>query len=138
MDLFIPDSKVPDFMQWYERDIGFFPLWCVPYRLPHKYRWLDPRFAARTSDDLFLDLAIYGLKQPAGRNLYKEIEDALVRVGGVKTLISYNYYEPGVFWSIWNRQSYLEAKAIGDPANLLRDLYSKTCRAPLGLDDVPL
>jgi hypothetical protein len=53
----------------------------------------------------------------------------------VKTLISYNYYEEDVFWSIWNKPNHLAVKAITDPRNIFRDLYAKTCRAPRGLQD---
>src|SRR5439155_18600222 len=32
LDTFLPFSKVPAFLDWYTREIGHFPLWCVPYR----------------------------------------------------------------------------------------------------------
>jgi FAD/FMN-containing dehydrogenase len=138
LDTFIPFSKVEAFMAWYEREVGFFPLWCVPYKVPHKYEWLASEYTSLVPDELFLDLAIYGMKQPEGRNIYKEIEGALRRVNGLKTLISYNYYDPSDFWTIWNKKNYVLVKARTDPENLFRDLYSKTCRAPHGLADVPL
>ena len=31
-------SKVAAFMEWYERELGFFPLWCVPYRRVQRLR----------------------------------------------------------------------------------------------------
>ncbi len=135
VDLFIPSSRVPDFFRWYDEAIGFYPLWCVPYRRVRDYEWIDPRFFEGLEDRLFLDLAIYGLKQPRGRNLYREIEEALARVNGLKTLISYNYYTPEELWRTWNKPSWLAIKRRTDPENLFRDLYSKTCRAPLGQDD---
>jgi FAD/FMN-containing dehydrogenase len=138
LDVFIPFSKVEAFMTWYQEEIGHFPLWCVPYRRVHDYEWLSPNFWASQQDALFVDLAIYGHKQPSGRNLYREIEEELVRVNGIKTLISYNYYDPDVFWTIWNKPSYLAVKKLTDPDNLFRDLYSKTCRIPRGLAEVSL
>lgn len=133
VDLFIPFSRVDDYLSWHVRSLGFFPLWCVPYRRVRDYEWLSPDFFAGIDDELFLDLAIYGMKQPQGRNCYKEIEDELVRVNGMKTLISYNYYDEESFWRIFNRPNYLAVKQITDPENVFRDLYVKTCRAPLGL-----
>jgi FAD binding domain-containing protein len=135
VDLFIPFSKLDAFMSWYRSQIDFFPLWCVPYRRVRDYEWLAPEFLAGIGDELFVDLAIYGLKQPNGRNYYKEIEDALAGIGAIKTLISYNYYDEATFWRIWNKGNYLAVKKITDPNNLFRDLYSKTCRAARGLDD---
>jgi hypothetical protein len=136
VDLFLPFSKLEAFLEWYQREIGFFPMWCVPYKLVRKYEWLAPGFAAGIEDELFVDIAIYGLKQPPGRNYYRDLEKGLARVGGIKTLISYNYYGPEEFWGIWNKPNYQAVKKITDPENLFRDLYSKTCRAPLGLEDL--
>ncbi len=136
VDLFLPSSRVPAFLRWYQGAIGFFPLWCVPYRLVRRYDWISPQFLEGLEDRLFIDLAIYGLEQPRGRNYYQEIEQELFRVQGIKTLISYNFYDEETFWKIWNRDSYLAVKRVTDPKNLLRDLYDKTCRAPRGLDDL--
>jgi hypothetical protein len=86
----------------------------------------------KVSDDLF----VYGMKQPPGRNVYRDLEEALRPRHGVKTLISHNYYEPEEFWTIWNRANYTAVKKLTDPHNVFRDLYSKTCHAARGLDDV--
>jgi FAD/FMN-containing dehydrogenase len=134
VDLFLPFSKLDEFMSWYRGAIDFFPLWCVPYRLARKYEWIASDYFDGVDDELFIDLAIYGLEQPAGRNYYKEIEDALIKAKGIKTLISYNYYEKDVFWTIFNRPNYEAVKQLTDPRNILRDLYDKTCRAAHGLD----
>jgi FAD/FMN-containing dehydrogenase len=132
LDVFIPFSKVPAFMQWYEREFAFFPLWCVPYKLVRPYEWLSEGFVRRNEDELFLDLAIYGMRQEGGRNLHKIMEEKLLELGGIKTLISHNYYSEQDFWQTYNREHYAAAKARTDPRNLLRDLYAKTCRATQG------
>jgi hypothetical protein len=81
---------------------------------------------------MFLDIAIYGLRQQGEHDVHREIERELRRVGGVKTLIAHNYYSEAEFWQIWNRDNHLAAKAIADPRGILRDLYEKTCRAAMG------
>ena len=133
VDVFIPFSRTAGFMDWYHREMHFYPMWCVPFRRTRDYEWLSPQWWSGVHDPLFLDLAIYGLKQPPGRNLYKEFEDELLRVNGTKTLISYNYYDEQTFWSLWNRETYQTVKQLTDPDNIFRDLYTKTCRAALGL-----
>jgi hypothetical protein len=50
----------------------------------------------------------------------------------MKTLISHNYYAEDEFWRTWNRPNYERAKALADPNNVFRDLYTKTCRAAQG------
>ncbi|HSO39274.1 MAG TPA: FAD-binding oxidoreductase [Labilithrix sp.] len=135
LDMFLPISKLDAFFDWYQREISYCPLWVVPYRRVHDYEWLAPAFYEGLKDDLFIDIAMYGMEQPPGRNVYKEIEDHLPRFNGLKTLISYNYYDEDAFWQVWNRPNYLAVKQITDPDNAFRDLYSKTCRAPRGLPD---
>jgi hypothetical protein len=84
-------------------------------------------------DQLFLDLAIYGLQQKDDRNIHRMIEEKLRELGGIKTLISHNYYSRDEFWSIWNKRNYDQVKAVTDPNNVFRDLYTKTCRTAMGL-----
>jgi FAD/FMN-containing dehydrogenase len=130
LDTFIPFSKVDAFLEWYGREFRHFPLWCVPYRTVRKYEWIAPSFFERNPhDDLYLDLAIYGMKQPPdGRNYYRIMEEKLMEIGAIKTLISHNFYSEDEFWRIWNKDSYDRAKAITDPDSIFRDLYTKTCR----------
>jgi len=132
LDVFVPFSRVPEFLAWYEREFQFYPLWCVPYRRVRDYEWLDDSFYATLPDRLFLDLAIYGMRQRGPNNHHRMMEEKLRELGGVKTLIAHNYYDEDEFWSIWNKRNYDAVKAITDPDNRFRDLYTKTCRAAMG------
>jgi len=132
LDVFVPFSKVPEFLAWYEREFGFFPLWCVPYRRVHDYEWLSDAYWAGLGDEMFLDLAIYGMRQRGATNYHRVMEQKLRELGGIKTLIAHNYYPEDEFWAIWNKPNYDAVKAIVDPRNLFRDLYTKTCKAAMG------
>ncbi|MDP3699169.1 MAG: FAD-binding oxidoreductase [Nanoarchaeota archaeon] len=133
LDIFIPFSKASDFMDWYMQEVNFFPLWCVPYHPVRKYEWLSNDFWRKTKDQLFLDLAIYGLKKSGGKNYYKILEDKLLEIRALKTLISTNYYTEPDFWKIWNKKNYDLVKRKTDPQNIFRDLYTKTCKTSQGL-----
>jgi len=132
VDLFLPLSKVEPFMDWYERELDHFPLWCVPYRRVRDYEWIAPRVFEGLRDDLFLDLAIYGAKQRPGHDEYAEIERELDELRALKTLISHNRYDESTFWRTWNKPNYDAVKKITDPDGVFRDLYEKTCRAMQG------
>ena len=134
LDVFVPFRKVPEFMAWYRREFGFFPLWMVPYKVVKPYAWLDESLHPAPGDELFLDLAIYGMRQRGrdGRNYHRLMEEKLRELGGIKTLIAHNYYPEREFWTLWNKRNYDAVKAITDPRNLLRDLYAKTCKAAMG------
>jgi FAD/FMN-containing dehydrogenase len=132
LDVFVPFSRVPEFLAWYEHAFGFYPLWCVPYRRVRDYEWLDDSFYETLTDPLFLDLAIYGMRQRGPTNYHRLMEHKLRELGGIKTLIAHNYYDEREFWSIWNKRNYDAVKAITDPRNVFRDLYTKTCRTVMG------
>jgi len=134
VDVFIPFSKVNNFMEWYKKEVNHFPLWCVPYKFVRGYEWLSADFLLKTKDELILDLAIYGMKKKGDKNYYKIIEDELMNIGGIKTLISSNYYSESDFWKIWNKENYDKVKRKTDPNNIFRDLYTKTCRTMMGLE----
>ncbi len=133
LDVFVPVSKAAEFLAWYEKELGHFPLWCVPYKRVHDYEWLADEYWQKLDDTLFLDLAIYGMRQTGDKNYHRLIEEKLRELGGIKTLIAHNYYPEAEFWTIWNKRNYDAVKAIVDPGNLFRDLYTKTCRTVMGI-----
>lgn len=132
LDVFLPMSKVETFLTWYREEFGYFPLWMVPYRRVRDYEWLADSFYAGLEDDMFVDLAIYGMKQNGDKHYHKLMEDKLRELGGMKTLISHNYYTPQEFWQTWNKRNYDAVKQRTDPRNLFRDLYTKTCLTAMG------
>ncbi len=135
IDLFIPFSRLTEFLNWYQKEINHFPLWYVPYKIVRHYEWINPELMAKNKDDeLFIDIAIYGMEKKNDKNYYKIMEDELTATGGIKTLISNNYYTPEEFWQTWNRPNYDEVKKITDPDNIFRDLYTKMCRTTQGLN----
>lgn len=128
VDTFIPYSKMPEFMEWYEKEVGWFPLWYVPYKRVRDYEWVDDDYMGSIKDDLFLDIAIYGLKKRSDKDYYKILEDKLTEINALKTLISTNHYTEKEFWKIWNKKNFDEVKRKTDPDNVLRDLYGKMCK----------
>jgi FAD/FMN-containing dehydrogenase len=133
VDTFVPFSKIDTFMTWYEQEIGHFPLWCVPYRIARQYEWVSDEFFGKVRDELFLDIAIYGLRRENAEYWYRIIEQKLIEIGAIKTLISSNFYTEAEFWAIWNQSNYDQVKQKTDPDNIFRGLYEKTCRASRGL-----
>jgi FAD/FMN-containing dehydrogenase len=134
VDTFLPFSRLKEFLAWYAEEFRHFPLWVVPYRRVHDYEWLADSFWKGLDDELMIDIAIYGMKQRGTTNFYRLMEEKLKELNGIKTLISYNYYQEDEFWEIFHRENFAKVKAITDPDNIFRDLYQKTCRAAMGRD----
>lgn len=133
VDVFIPFSKVGAFLDFYTREVNHYPLWCVPYKRVRHYEWISEELAKSNRDELFIDLAVYGIKNRGGKNYYRLLEEELMKIGGIKTLISGNYYSEEEFWRIWNRENYEKVKRVTDPDDIFRDLYTKTCLTTRGL-----
>jgi FAD/FMN-containing dehydrogenase len=133
VDTFIPFSKMEEFMEWYKKEVNHFPLWCVPYKIVHKYEWLSDEFLSKVNDELFLDIALYGMRRKDTEYYYRVIEEKLIELGAIKTLISTNLYSEKEFWKIWSKKNYDLVKRKTDPDNIFRGLYEKTCRSSRGL-----
>ena len=127
VDTFIPFSKMPEFLDWYTKEVDFFPLWYVPYKKIRNYEWVDDKYMGNIKDDLFLDIAIYGLKKRTDKDYYRILEDKLTEINALKTLISTNHYTEDEFWKIWNKKNFEEVKKKTDPDNIFRTLYEKMC-----------
>lgn len=133
VDTFIPFSKMEEFMEWFKKEVDYFPLWCVPFKIVHKYEWVSDELFSKVKDELFLDIAIYGMQREDPEHYYRIIEEKLIELGGIKTLISTNLYSEKEFWAIWNKKNYDLIKHKTDPENIFRGLYEKTCRTSRGL-----
>ena len=133
IDLFIPFSRLSDFLDWYKKEINHFPLWYVPYKIVRRYEWINGEVFDKNNDELMIDIAIYGMQKKEGKNYYRMMEEELMNIGGIKTLISNNYYSPEEFWKTWNKENYNAVKKITDPNNIFRDLYTKMCKTTMGI-----
>ena len=132
LDVFVPFTKVPEFLAWYEREFNFYPLWCVPYRRVRDYEWLDDSYWAQLGDDLFLDLAIYGMRQRDERNAHRMMEEKAAgdRWAQDAHLAQLRYGEAGVLDDL--QQAQLRCRVeVAAPirTTCFRDLYTKTCKA---------
>ena len=133
IDLFIPFSQLSNFLDWYQKEIGHFPLWYVPYKIVRRYEWVNPEIFEKNNDELMIDIAVYGMEKREGKNYYRMMEEELMKIGGIKTLISNNYYREEEFWATWNKENYDKVKKVTDPNNIFRDLYTKMCKTTMGI-----
>jgi hypothetical protein len=126
VDVFIPISRASEFFNWYLEWYNYFPLWVVPYRYFPHYPWVNPQHLEGMEDELLIDFAIYGFKQPVnGINYYKILEEKVAKLRGFKALISHNYYREEDFWNILNRENYNSVKQKLDPYNIFNNIYTK-------------
>jgi hypothetical protein len=126
VDLFLPDQNLEKFFVEFQNKFNYYPVWIVPYRMPKTYDWINIDYAKENNSDLWIDMAIYGMKQNYGENSYKTLESMLNKYKGLKTLISYNYYDEDNFWKIYNKEKYFAVKRKTDPNNIFGDIFTRT------------
>jgi hypothetical protein len=76
-------------------------------------------------DDLFIDCAVYGMKNNGDEDASQRLEQATYDLDGMKALIGRNHYSPERFWEIYDKDHYAKAKAELDPTGTFADLYAK-------------
>ncbi len=125
VDVFIPAQNVRKFWEWYVKVFNYFPLWVVPYKIAKRYPWINIDLMKEIQGELFLDLAIYGFQQKGDMNYYKVLEEKVAELGGIKTLITHNYYTEKEFWESYNKTMWEKVKKLTDPQDLFRNLFEK-------------
>jgi hypothetical protein len=126
VDVFIPLRRFGEFWSWYEKELDYWPLWIVPYKVDDPYPWIAPDHARGLAGDLMIDCAVYGKRNNARRIDWSQaIETKTYELGGIKTLISRNHHTREEFWRIYNRERWEAAKRELDPGARFSDLYDK-------------
>ncbi|WP_253772856.1 FAD-binding oxidoreductase [Goodfellowiella coeruleoviolacea] len=129
-DVEIPVERLPEFLDFFHRDIGISPIWLCPLRLRDDGGWplypLEP-------DTTYVNVGFWAnvplrRGEPVGsRN--RAIERKVAELGGHKSLYSDSYYTAEDFWRHYNGEAYRSLKQHYDPRGRLPDLYAKCVRA---------
>ena len=126
-DVDIPIANAPQFLDFFQREIGILPIWVCPI---HPYQpnvqfdlfRLDP-------NTLYVNFGFWdvvkGREQHPKGYYNRQIERKVAELGGIKSLYSDSYYEPEEFWNIYNKRAYIQLKRKYDPQSAFKDLYQK-------------
>jgi FAD/FMN-containing dehydrogenase len=126
-DVDVPVERGPEFLEFFQREIGIKPIWICPFRS------YDPSVAFSLwpvdRRALYVNFGFWGevrgrAAHPRG-HFNRLIERKLAELRGIKSLYSDSFYEPDEFWAIFDRQTYDRLKAKYDPKGRLGDLYRK-------------
>ncbi|WP_093412771.1 FAD-binding oxidoreductase [Saccharopolyspora flava] len=128
-DVEIPVDRLPEFLEFFHRDIGISPIWLCPVRLSDTRGWpLYPMDA----DTLYVNVGFWATvplrpgEAPGRHN--RAIERKVTELDGHKSLYSNSYFEEDEFWRLYNRPVYQRLKDTYDPKGRLPGLYEKCVR----------
>ena len=127
-DVDLPLATAPEFLHFFMREIGISPIWVCPARdAGQAAAPLFPAPAERYVNFGFWDTLRFDVGYPPG-HFNRLLEDAVDRLGGIKSLYSSSFYERDAFHRIYGGSAYRRLKARYDPDGLLGELYDKCVR----------
>lgn len=126
-DVDIPIERAPEFLAFFQREIGILPVWICPIRAPRPAANfpLYPMDPSVTYVNFgFWDVVKSRTAHALG-HFNRQIERKVAELGGIKSLYSDSYYTREEFDALYGGETYRRLKAKYDPQNRLRDLYDK-------------
>ncbi|GIM64720.1 FAD-linked oxidase [Planomonospora venezuelensis] len=131
-DVEVPVERLPEFLAWFDREVGMRPVWLCPLRLrragdgPGDRPWPGYPLSAATTyvNAGFWGIVNVGPDAPTSpRN--RAIEAKVSELGGHKSLYSEAFYAPDEFDRLYGGPHLARVKAAHDPDDRLTSLYDK-------------
>ena len=125
-DIEVPVTRLAEFLEFFDTEIGIRPVWLCPVQLRDTAGWpLYPMEPGR----LFVNVGFWATVplrpgQPDGTH-NRLIESKVTELGGHKSLYSDSYFNEDEFWSRYDGETYRKLKETYDPKGRLPDLYAK-------------
>jgi FAD/FMN-containing dehydrogenase len=131
-DVEMPVRRTPDFLRWFDQQVGMRPVWLCPLRL----REPDGPGSARTWPSYplepgltYVNVGFWGTvpiapgAQDGDQN--RAVEATVHELGGHKSLYSDAYYDRETFARLYNLDHQTKVKQTYDPGDRLTGLYEK-------------
>ena len=126
-DVEVPVERLPEFLEFFHREIGIAPVWVCPMRArPGAPRWTLFDVAPDvtwTNVGFWSAVPLEPGEQTGHHN--RLIEQRVAELGGHKSLYSTAYYPEDEFWATYGGEGYAQVKKAYDPEGRLLDLYAK-------------
>jgi FAD/FMN-containing dehydrogenase len=125
-DVEVPVGALPEFLDWFDREVGMRPVWLCPLRLRGDAAWPTYPLAPGTTyvNVGFWGNVAVGPEAPqAPRN--RAIERKVHELGGHKSLYSEAFYDRQTFDELYDGANLAMVKKQTDPDDRLTGLYEK-------------
>ncbi|MDR7251072.1 FAD/FMN-containing dehydrogenase [Nocardioides sp. BE266] len=128
-DVEIPVGRLPEFLDWFDREIGMRPVWLCPLRLRREGEDRPWPGYPLTSGTTYVNVGFWGVVNvgpdapSSPRN--RAIEAEVTELGGHKSLYSEAFYEREEFDRLYDGANLARTKAVHDPDDRLTPLYDK-------------
>ena len=123
-DVDIPIARAGEFLEFYAREIGLWPLWICPIGVSRSEFVLYPVKPGWYVNFGFWDVKRTRDAHPAG-HFNRLIERKVAELGGIKSLYSDSFFERDEFAARYGGAEYARLKAKYDPLGAFPRLYEK-------------
>ena len=123
-DVDIPIARANEFLEFYAREIGLWPLWICPIGVKKSAFVLYPVKPGWYVNFGFWDVKRTRAAHPAG-HFNRLIEDKVHELGGIKSLYSDSYFPEAQFFERYGGAAYDALKRKYDPTGAFPRLYEK-------------
>ncbi len=131
-DVEVPVDRLPEFLAWFDVEVGMQPVWLCPLRLREAgdvRKW--PSYPL-TPGTTYVNVGFWGTvpvgseAPEAPRN--RAIEAEVTRLGGHKSLYSEAFYDRETFDALYDGANLAAVKRRYDPRGRLTEMYDKVVR----------
>ena len=123
-DVDIPLARAGEFLEFYAREIGLWPLWVCPIGVGRSEFTRYP-----VKPGFYVNFGFWDVKRTreahAPGHFNRLIEDQVSELGGIKSLYSDSFFEPADFHRRYGGAAYDALKKKYDPAGAFPRLYEK-------------
>ncbi len=128
-DVEVPIGRLPDFLRWFDQEVGLRPVWLCPLRLRRDTAWPSYPLVPGTT---YVNAGFWGTLHIApghcDGDVNRAVEAKVTELGGHKSLYSDAYYDQETFARLYNTSNLAEVRRATDPGGRLTDLYDKAVR----------
>lgn len=134
-DIEVPVERLPEFLEWFDREVGMRPVWLCPLRL----REPDGPGSARTwgtyplePGRTYVNVGFWGTvavgPEAPDAPVNRAIEQRVHELEGHKSLYSEAFYDEATFDALYEGANLARVKKTYDPDDRLSTLYEKAVR----------
>ena len=126
-DIEVPLDALPEFLDWFDREVGMRPVWLCPLQAQRPWP-LYPLAVGET----YVNVGFWGTvevpaESPDGA-VNRKIEAKVSTLGGHKSLYSEVFYDQMTFNKMYGGETLAAVRKRYDPDGRLTDLYDKAVR----------
>ena len=123
-DVEIPVDRLPEFLAWFDAEVGMRPVWLCPLRATRTWP-LYPLEPGLTYVNVGFWGTVHVGPEAAQAPRNRAIEDKVHELGGHKSLYSEAFYDPATFDALYDGAHLARVKQRYDPDQRLTTLYDK-------------